>query len=212
MPMASRNVASSPTLWIIAGPNGSGKSSLYSTAAFEEAKGSIWIINPDVLAARISEQEKLPLLEANTQAVIRIEQWLYASIDTHQTVGVETVLSTPKYQKLVETAHSRGFHVRLIFVFLDDVELNVERVAARVRKGGHAVPADKIRGRRRRSFEQLSWFLARADSAEIYDNSGATPKLVAWKRGDEFALMSSPIEELRLALERSPGIGDALRG
>jgi predicted ABC-type ATPase len=83
-------------LWIIAGPNGSGKSSAYQDASIEDSLRSVWIINPDLLTARIREVEGLPLSAANLQAVQRIEAWLEASIQAHQTVGVETVLSTDK--------------------------------------------------------------------------------------------------------------------
>ncbi len=115
-------------------------------AAVNEPSGSIWIINPDELARRIAEQEDLPLQPANLEAVRRIESWLFTSLDAYQTIGVETVLSTDKYRRLVEHARKRGFSVSLIYVFLETAELNVERVATRVRKGGHAVPEDKIQG------------------------------------------------------------------
>src|SRR5262245_19903820 len=101
----------------------------------------------------------LALDDANPQAVQRIEAWLETSIAAHQTVGVETVLSTPKYRRLVEKAKTLGFEIRLIYVLLDSPQRNVERVRLRVKKGGHAVPEDKILQRYTRSLEQLPWFL-----------------------------------------------------
>src|SRR5581483_9512592 len=99
--------AARPELWIIAGANGSGKSTAYSQASIESPAGSIWIINPDELAKRIAEHEGLPLLpDANLAAVQRIEAWLYASVAAHQTVGVETVLSTPSDAPGATTAAS----------------------------------------------------------------------------------------------------------
>src|SRR5581483_2836706 len=88
-----------PALWIIAGANGSGKSTAYDRMVMEEPSGSIWIINPDLLTGRIVAREGLGVTEANLMAVKRIERWLRASIEAHQTVGVETVLSTDKYRK-----------------------------------------------------------------------------------------------------------------
>lgn len=80
---------------MVAGPNGSGKSSLHQNADFEEfGKRSVWIINPDALALRIKEIERLSATKANFAAVQRIERWIEASIEAHQTIGVETVLST----------------------------------------------------------------------------------------------------------------------
>ena len=87
-------------------------------AAVNEPSGSIWIINPDELARRIVDEERMDLLPANLAAVQRIEAWLSTSIDAYQTIGVETVLSTPKYRRLVEQAKARGFSVNLIYVFL----------------------------------------------------------------------------------------------
>lgn len=170
-----------PQLWIIGGPNGSGKSSAYSLLGVESPKDTVWIINPDLLAKRIAEAESLPLNDANLQAVIRIEEWLYTSIKAYQTIGVETVLSSDKYRKLVETAKAAGFEINLVYVYLDDVELNIQRVRMRHLKGGHDVPEDKIRERRAKSFEQLKWFFREVDNAYIFDNSAAEPSLVISK-------------------------------
>jgi len=151
-------------------------------ASVDEPAGSVWIINPDELAKRIRDFESLDPLAANLASVQRIEAWLYASLNAHQTIGVETVLSTPKYRALVEQARGHGFSVNLIYVFLDSVDLNIERVQLRVEKGGHAVPEDRIRSRRTRSFAQFAWFFAESDTVDVYDNSGASPQLVMTKR------------------------------
>lgn len=170
-----------PTFWIVAGPNGSGKSSLYGNTDIEAFDQSVWIINPDLLTRRIQQVEKLALEKANIEAVVRIEAWLETSIEAHQTVGVETVLSTDKYRRLVVAAKERQFDFRLIFVMLDSVEQNIQRVRLRVEKGGHAVPEDRIRSRWSRSLAQLPWFLDQADQAALFDNSGAGPRLIGKK-------------------------------
>jgi predicted ABC-type ATPase len=168
-----------PSLWLIAGPNGSGKSSLYGSdqnaiygdTNIADAAHSFWIINPDLLTLRIRSVEQSSPEAANLEAVRRIEAWLKASIDAHQSVGVETVLSTDKYRSLVLAAKERGFEIRLVYVILQSPELNIKRVQMRVKKGGHDVPVDKIRERWKRSLEQLPWFLNQADWALIFDNS-----------------------------------------
>lgn len=172
---------SAPRLWIVAGPNGSGKSTLYDTTLIEDFGRSVWIINPDLLTQRIIDQERLDRPDANLQAVERIMHWLKASLQTHQTVGVETVLSTSKYRDLVDMAKAAGFEVRLIYVMLRSPEMNVERVKLRVLRGGHDVPANKVLSRYANSLGQLPWFLTAADRAYVFDNSGAAPRLVAEK-------------------------------
>jgi predicted ABC-type ATPase len=143
--------------------------------------GSVWIINPDLLTARLKDVENLDLLVANLAAVQRIEAWLDKSIEVHQTIGVETVLSSPKYRRLVEKAKAHDFEVCFVYVYVASVEMQLERIRARVAKGGHDVPPDKVRERRERSFDQVPWFFGQADRAYIFDNSGTEPEPVGYK-------------------------------
>lgn len=196
---------SAPRLWIVAGPNGCGKSTIYGRSDVAEFDGSVWIVNPDLLTRRLQSDENLALPEANLAAVQRIEIWLEASIDVHQTIGVETVLSTPKYRRLVTKAKQRGFDVRLIYIYVDTLERRLERIRFRVAKGGHAFPDEKVAERRIRSLRQFSWFFWKADQAWVLDNSSAEPKLVARKDGDgDFSVTYSAniIRELRHGIER----------
>lgn len=201
----SANTARRPTLWIVAGPNGSGKSTIYSAMSAEEPSGSIWIINPDELTNRIVAQERLERAQANLESVRRIETWLYASVHAHQTVGVETVLSTDKYRAMVTEARRHGFAVRVIFVFLADPDLNVERVRIRVLKGGHDVPEDKIRARWVRSFRQFAWFLAEADRVDVFENSGAQPRRILTKAGLDVTIHDDLIPALSEAVQAAFG-------
>jgi predicted ABC-type ATPase len=125
--------------------------------------------------------------------VQRIEAWLDKSIEVHQTIGVETVLSSPKYRRLVEKAQQHEFEICFVYVFVESVELQLDRIKARVAKGGHDVPADKVASRRIRSIKQMPWFFWQADRAWIFDNSADAPSLVAFKRatrigGEEVAV------------------------
>lgn len=182
-----------PRLWIVAGPNGCGKSTAYSRSDVAEFDGSVWIINPDLLTKRLQLEEGLGLEAANLTAVKRIEAWLDASLDVHQTIGVETVLSTPKYRELVRRAKQRGFEIRFIYVYVDTLERQLERIRVRVAKGGHDVPAEKVAARRARSLQEFSWFFWKADRAWVFDNSGAEPNLVAWKDQVDLATHSEAL-------------------
>ena len=171
-----------PVFLIVAGPNGSGKSSVYRDADLEWDGRSVWIVNPDILAANISAVENMGPRDANLAAVNRIEAWLEASIDVHKTIGVETVLSTGKYRRLIAKAKCLGFVIWLIYVVLDSPERSIERIKLRVAKGGHHVDDTDVRKRYHRSLEQFGWFLDQADQAWIYDNSGASPRQIGEKQ------------------------------
>jgi predicted ABC-type ATPase len=71
-PIVRRKKLDKPKFWIVAGPNGSGKSSIYTDTDIEDFGGSVWIINPDLLTARIQEIEHLKPRAANIAAVTRI--------------------------------------------------------------------------------------------------------------------------------------------
>ena len=186
--MANPQSADRPLFLIVAGPNGSGKSTAYEDARAEFEGRAIWIVNPDRLTARLGQIEDLTGEEGNLVAVTRIEDWLDASLAVHKSVGVETVLSTDKYRRLVTRARLLEYEVWLFYVMLDHPDRNVERVAVRVKKGGHAVAETDIRRRYERSLAQLPWFLEASDRAWIYDNSGAELKLVATKNEDILAM------------------------
>ena len=155
-----------------------------------------------MLTVRIRRVEGLGLAKANLAAVKRIYAWLDASIKAHQTVGVETVLSTEKYRALVLAAKERDFEIRLIYVLLDSVERNIARVKMRVAKGGHRVPRNKIIERHRRSLDQLPWFLNEADRAWIFDNSGAKPKKIGEKERGEVWVDEEAIEDVLAAVKK----------
>ncbi len=199
-----------PVLWIIAGPNGSGKSSFYGRTDIEGWGGSVWIINPDLLTQRLSEAEGLQNVSANRTALDRIQAWLESSIEVHQTVGVETVLSTGKYRNLVRRARLRGFEIRLIYIFLRSADLQRERIAIRVREGGHMVPDSKVRSRRLRSFRQMRWFCMHSDRAYFFDNSTGDPELVAFREGGETFVQRARVPADLMSILRRQGVSDAL--
>jgi len=196
-----------PHFLIIAGPNGSGKTTAYKKVDLKVFGQSVWIINPDALAARIRKIEKKGLDDANRESVIRIGRWLDSSIDAHQSVGVETVLSTDKYRERVLRAKALGFTVTLVYVILDSPNLNIERVRQRVARGGHDVPREKIVARYTRSLNQMPWFLNQANNAVLYDNSGEQLKLIGIKQADTLSLDKNAIPAVIAAINAGPDAG-----
>jgi len=74
-----------------------------------------------------------------------------------------------------------GYRVSLYFLRLDSPELAIERVAERVRQGGHAVPEAVIRRRFSKGlllFDTVYRFLV--DDWMLFDNSGEQPELIEW--------------------------------
>lgn len=203
MPFTTPRKPDKPIFWIIAGPNGSGKSSLYNRTDIEGWGGSVWIINPDLLTAKIVESEALDAQAANLAAVQRVEDWLEASLNAYQTIGVETVLSSGKYRRLVELAKRRGFEIRMIYVVLDSVNLQLDRIRERVAQGGHDVPADKVSARRTRSFEQLAWFARHVEECLIFNNSVGKPERAGQMKDGSLVCYPDLPDDLALVLREN---------
>ena len=69
---------------------------------------------------------------------------------------VDLVLTSPPY------ANNYDYSVELAFLSLPDVEMSIERVAMRVKQGGHNVPEDVIRCRFAHgiaNFERYKWLV-----------------------------------------------------
>lgn len=66
-----------------------------------------------------------------------LRQALAAGESIHQ----ETTLAgnTKSFQNLIDRAHAQGYEVALLYVTLNSADTAVDRVAARVAKGGHGV-------------------------------------------------------------------------
>ncbi|HEY0627956.1 MAG TPA: hypothetical protein VGD23_01370, partial [Sphingomicrobium sp.] len=172
-------------------------------ASIAEVEGRAFrIINPDLFTARLADRG-LGSDNPNLDAIQRIEAWLETSILAGHTIGVETVLSTDKYRRLVKLAKQLGYRVLLIYVLLDDPRRNIERVAIRVKRGGHDVPREKIVSRYWRSLEQLPWFLANVDQAWIWDNSGATIRSIGEKCDGVIRIDEKAIKPIVEAAEKA---------
>lgn len=83
----------------------------------------------------------------------------------------ETVFSHHSKLDIMKEAVAAGYKVYLYFVSTESADINVYRVSARKKKGGHDVPEDKIRGRYQRSLDLLYDASQLAYQAFYFDNS-----------------------------------------
>src|SRR5437868_5288441 len=71
----------------------------------------------------------------------------------------------------LKKARSKGYRTYLYFVSTAGPRINCQRVAARVEKGGHPVPDDKVISRYYKSLDLLAPAIKHTDRAYIFDNS-----------------------------------------
>jgi predicted ABC-type ATPase len=176
-----------PWFWLLAGPDGSGKSTLASSEVFArmtrtpESTAAPTYLNPDSVAATLrSERSELTSTQAWRMAAERTDAEVTRLVKEGRSLVVETILSTPKFEPIVEDAKSRGFLIGLAYIILQRPSLHMERVAQRVGLGGHDVGGEKVIERWVRSLGTLPWFAERADYFTLWDNSvlGGAPKLL----------------------------------
>ena len=164
-----------PNLIIVGGPNGSGK----STFALDHSRSTgIRYLGADQIAFQISPEDPAA---ARVEASRRFLSSIRESIETHDSLIVESTLAGKSLRNLIGTAKSAGYRVTIVFVFLDSADSCVERVRQRVQLGGHDVPETDIRRRFPRAITNF-WQTYRllADFWLLVYNSDTTPENVAF--------------------------------
>jgi len=170
-----------PSVVVLAGPNGAGK----STAAadlLQDTFGVREFVNADVIARGLSafnvESVAIP---AGRVMLTRLHELARQQVS----FAFETTLASRGFAPWLADLKSRGYLVHIFFLWLPSAELAIERVADRVRAGGHDIPAETVRRRYRtglRNFFKL--YQGLASSWRVYDNSGLVPHLIAERLGE----------------------------
>jgi predicted ABC-type ATPase len=157
-------------IYVLAGVNGAGKSSI-GGAMFREAGASYY--NPDEAAHLLRKAHpRLTQSEANSAAWQQGRRLLERAIAERLDFALETTLGASTIPKLLAAAVDSGAEVRIWYAGLDSVERHIERVRARVRKGGHDIPEADIRRRFDNSRLNLIHLMPRLAALRVYDDSG----------------------------------------
>lgn len=128
-------------------------------------------INPDEILA----EKKIYALQAGAEALRLRQQFL----DKKQSFIFETTLSGNSELKLIHDARQTGYKINIVYVCLGDILLNIMRVNARVRRGGHNVPIPDIVRREFRSQKNFFHLLPLVNRAYLIDNSNFIARTLA---------------------------------
>jgi len=169
-----------PNLYIIAGCNGAGKTTA-SYTILPEILHCREFVNADSIAAGLSPfNPESVALEAGRIMLQRIHQLKNDKID----FAFETTLSTRSYTSFVKSAQADGYIVTLLYFWLRSPQLAWQRVAGRVREGGHNIPTDIITRRYYRGiFNLFNLYIPICNNWMIIDNEDVTPEIIA--RGEQ---------------------------
>lgn len=162
---------------IIAGPNGAGKTTFARSFLPTEAQLPRFI-NADLIAAGLSPfAPETAAIKAGRLMLGEIAE----CVQHAESFAFETTLSGLGYLRHIRQWRAQGYTVSLFFLTLPNAETAIERVAERVRQGGHDIPEPVIRRRfaaGRRNFEKH--YRDAVDDWSLYDNAGDSPVLVEW--------------------------------
>ena len=93
---------------------------------------------------------------------------------------IETTLATRSLLKMVRNAQQKGYYVTVLYFWLNSPDLAVERVAFRVRAGGHDIPEETIRRRYKVGLNYLfRYYMQECDKWILADNSEPPFQIVA---------------------------------
>lgn len=168
-----RNISS---VYIIAGPNGAGKTT-FACKFLPNYADCYEFVNADLMAKGISP---FAPERAAIQAARLVLSRIHKLAQQGQDFAFETTLSGRSYLSFLHQLKNKGYLIHLFFLWIRNIDLALERIADRVRRGGHDIAEIVVRRRFHkglRNFFRL--YRPLCDTWMFFDNSADVPQLIA---------------------------------
>jgi len=169
-----------PVFYLFAGSNGAGKTTFARAFLTTQFPVSPRFLNADEIARGLS-----PL--SPESVALKAGRLLLGEIDGCLASGVsfalESTLSGHAQAAILKKAKKAGYEIEIHYLWLPSPSLAVRRVAQRVRKGGHHIPAEDVHRRYRRSIGNfVEVYAALADSWVLWNNVKEPARLILSSR------------------------------
>ncbi|MCX6938853.1 MAG: AAA family ATPase [Verrucomicrobia bacterium] len=163
-----------PRCLIIAGPNGAGKTTF--ARRYLPKLGILTFINADYLASGLSPLKPSAAQVAAGKLFLReLDRLAAAQTD----FCFESTLSGLTYVARLTEWKSQGYDLEIIYLRLPSVRISLQRVAARVKTGGHDIPEADVRRRFARSWQNFQTvYSPLAVRTWTYDVGGPEPVFI----------------------------------
>ena len=188
-----------PQLFIVAGPNGSGKS-LFSK---ELTISDLGVFDGDkhmVHLAKVFPETGSEALWSHINDHLFLEEKQKA-IKSRLNYAFETNFSAIDPMASAYEFKKEGYEIHLVFMGLNSLEESIQRVAQRVRVGGHKVSGESIKYNYEYGFKNLYKYFKEFTSVTLFDNAIADteeptiPKEVLHIIGDTLFIVSEDIPD-----------------
>lgn len=127
-------------LFILAGANGSGKSTLASELLPEE---KLEFLNADDIAKQLCPNNIEKIRITAGRELLKKLELLFGQ---NESFAIETTLAGNNHIKTIQKAKELNYRIVLIYSFVENPEICINRIKVRVLNGGHDIPeADVIR-------------------------------------------------------------------
>lgn len=162
-----------PIMYVFAGNNGRGKSTIQNLI-FDRLGVSV-NIDPDSIARRIDSVNPENHRVSAGKETIRLARECIAH---KRDFSIETTLAGGNVIRQMQEARKQGFQITMFYIGLGDPTLNIERVAVRVKNGGHHIASEDILKRHITSIQNLLAHIEQIDHLVVIDNSNFDGEIV----------------------------------
>lgn len=162
---------------LYAGVNGAGKSTLYRTTHY---KDSMPRVNTDEILREFGDwRNSSDLIKAGKIAVERLNDYLLQGVAFNQ----ETTLCGHSIIRTMQRAKDAGYMIEMHYVGVDSPQIAKQRIAERVKMGGHGIPDQDVDRRYEESLKNLEKVLGLCDLTALYDNTTQFRRFAIYKNG-----------------------------
>ncbi|MCA9393789.1 MAG: zeta toxin family protein [Candidatus Omnitrophica bacterium] len=179
-----------PQVYIIAGANGAGKTTFANTLLVKYVK-CVNFVNADLIAKGLSP---LNPERAAIKAGRILKEEISDLAKKRADFAFESTLSGRTHMQIIRSLKSKGYEVHIFYLWIHNVELSIQRVADRVKNGGHHVAVRDIRRRFGKSLNNfIKIYRNICNSWVLFDNSTQEPRIIAHCVGENIHIIDDAV-------------------